>query len=417
MSASNRRVSISSPALPSLTAMADLLKTSKVSIAARALGPMDVPLLAITLLLVSFGIVMVYSSSAIFAARSHGSAQYYLLRQASFAIVGLTAMTVAARIDYRLFRKFTYPMLAGTVGLLILVIAGFGRAGGGAARWLKIGPVTLQPAELAKVVVVLWLAHSLSKKQEKIRTFSVGFLPHLLVTGFLMILCLKQPDFGSSMVLLLLTFTLMFIAGAKTGYILGAVVAALPVAYQLVMGTAYRRRRWEAFVDPWAHRQDISYQLVESLLSFGSGGPTGLGLGDSRQKLFFLPEAHTDFIGAIIGEELGFLGICLLLSAYAFLLYRGITIALHARDDYGTYVAFGISTLFALQVLINLGVAMGVLPTKGLTLPMVSYGGSSLVINLFAIGILLSISRSCVYDPPEPEEPAPTAKPTTKVAA
>lgn len=363
-------------------------------------GPIDVPLLAVTLLLVSFGIVMVYSASAVFAARSHGSAQYYLLRQASFAIVGITGMTVASRIDYRIFRKLTYPMLGGTVFLLMLVIAGFGRAGGGAARWLKFGPVTLQPAELAKVVIILWLAHSLSKKQEKIKTFSVGFLPHLLMTGFLMILCLKQPDFGSSMVLLLLTFGLMFVAGAKSGYILGAIVAALPVAHHLVMGTAYRRRRWEAFVDPWAHRHDISYQLVESLLGFGAGGTTGLGLGDSRQKLFFLPEAHTDFISAIVGEELGFVGMIALLCGYTFLLYRGISIALRARDDYGTYVAFGISMLFALQVLINLGVAMGLLPTKGLTLPMVSYGGSSLVINLCAVGILLSISRACVRTAP-----------------
>jgi len=371
-------------------------------------GSIDVPLLVVTLLILSFGIVMVYSASAVFAARAHGSAQYYLLRQTSFAIVGLTGMAVASRIDYRIFRKLTYPMLGATVLLLTLVIAGFGRSGGGAARWLKLGPVSLQPAELAKLVIVLWLAHSLSKKQEKIKTFSIGFLPHLLMTGFLMILCLKQPDFGSSIVLLLLTFGLLFVAGAKSGYILGAIVAALPVAYHLVMGTAYRRRRWEAFVDPWSHRRDISYQLVESLLGFGSGGTTGLGLGDSRQKLFFLPEAHTDFISAIIGEELGFVGMIGLLSAYAFLLYRGISIALRARDDYGTYVAFGISMLFGLQVFINLGVAMGMLPTKGLTLPMVSYGGSSLVINLIAVGIMLSISRACVTA--EEKRTAHTAK-------
>lgn len=356
-------------------------------------GEIDVALLAVTLLLVAFGVVMVYSASAVFAARSHGSAQYYLIRQASFALVGLAGMAAFARIDYRLLRKLTYPMLAGTVFLLVLVIAGFGRSGGGAARWLRLGPFALQPAELAKVTLVLWLAHSLSKKQDKIKTFTVGFLPHLLMVGFLMALCLKQPDFGSSVVLLLLTFTLLFVAGAKTGYLLGALVLALPVAVHLVMGTAYRRRRWEAFIDPWRHRHDISYQLVESLMSFGAGGTTGLGLGDSRQKLFFLPEAHTDFIGAIIGEELGFVGVCLLLAAYGFLVYRGVRVALRAADDYGTYVAFGISTLFSLQVIINLGVAMGILPTKGLTLPLVSYGGSSLCINLIAIGILLSISR------------------------
>jgi cell division protein FtsW len=383
---------------------------------AKFRGPIDVPLLAVTLLLVSFGIVMVYSASAVFAARSHGSAQYYLLRQSIFAVIGMAGLAVASRLDYRFFRRLTYPMLAGTVGLLSLVIVGFGRSGGGAARWLKVGPVTLQPAELAKVVIILWLAHSLSKKREKIRTFSVGFLPHLLVTGFLMALCLKQPDFGSSMVLLLLTFTLMFLAGAKTGYILGAAVCAMPFAYHLVMGTGYRRRRWEAFVDPWAHSHDISYQLVESLMGFGSGGTTGLGLGDSRQKLFFLPEAHTDFISAIIGEELGLVGMLAMLAAYGFLLYRGVSIALRARDDYGTYVAFGITTLFAIQVLINLGVAMGALPTKGLTLPMISYGGSSLVINLFAVGILLSISRACVK-PEERTAPGDQPSPAPKALA
>ncbi len=358
-------------------------------------GPVDLPLFAVAVLLVAFGVVMVYSASAVYAARTHHTAQYYLVRQAMFATFGVLGLGIVSRIDYRLLRKLTYPMLIATVLLLFLVVAGMGRSGGGAARWLRFGPITLQPAELAKVTIILWLAHSLSKKHEKIKTFAVGFLPHLLMAGVLMILCLKQPDFGSAMVLLFLTFALLFVAGAKTGYILGAVVLALPLAWHLVMGTAYRRRRWEAFIDPWAHRHDISYQLVESLISFGSGGTTGLGLGDSRQKLFFLPEAHTDFIGAIVGEELGFVGVCCLLLTYGFLVYRGVSIALRAADDYGTYVAFGISTLFGLQVLINLGVAMGLLPTKGLTLPFVSYGGSSLVINLLAVGVLLSISRGC----------------------
>lgn len=367
---------------------------SRSSVLRAAQGPLDLPLLTVALLLLAFGLVMVYSSSAVFAARTYHNAQYFLLKQVQFAVVGLLGMTVCANLDYRVFRKFTYPMLGLTVLLLGAVIAGFGRSGGGAARWLVIGPVRLQPAELAKVAVVLWMAHSLSKKSEKIKTFSVGFLPHLLVTGFLVLLCLRQPDFGSSVVLVLLTFTLMFVAGAKTGYIFGSFLAAIPVVRHLILGTDYRRRRLEAFFDPWTHRRDIAYQLVESLMSFSSGGPTGLGLGDSRQKLFFLPEAHTDFIGAIVGEELGFVGICALLLGYGVLLWRGITVALRAADDYGTYVAFGLTTLFGLQVFINLGVATGILPTKGLTLPLVSYGGSALCINLVAIGILLSVSRA-----------------------
>lgn len=356
-------------------------------------GPMDHGLLGAVLLLVAFGVVMVYSASGVFAAQTHHDAQYYLVRQGMYAALGLGAMAFVAQIDYRRLRRFTYPVLGVTVLLLIATLVGFGHAGGGAARWLRLGPVNVQPAEVTKLALVLWLAHSLAKKQEKIKTFSVGFLPHLLMAGVLMVLCLQQPDFGSAVVLLLLTITLLFVAGARTGYLLGAFVVALPIAAWLVMGTGYRRRRMLAFINPWEHRSSISYQLVESLMAFGAGGVSGLGLGDSRQKLFFLPEAHTDFIGAIIGEELGFIGICCLIAAYGFVVSRGVRIALRAADDHGTYLAFGITTLLSLQALVNLGVAMGVLPTKGLTLPFVSYGGSSLVMNLAAVGVLLSISR------------------------
>lgn len=357
-------------------------------------GDIDLGLLAATLLLVTFGVVMVYSASAVFAEHTYHNPQYFLVKQAMFAVVGLAGMTAFARLDYRLLRKLTYPMLGVTVALLVAVVVGFGHAGGGAARWIRLGPIRLQPAEIAKVTLVLWLAHSLSKKNEKIRTFAVGFLPHLMMAGLLMGLCLKQPDFGSAVVLAMLTVSLLFVAGARTGYILGFVLASLPVVHQLVMGTGYRRRRWEAFLEPLRYRHSISYQLVESWMAYGAGGVTGVGLGDSRQKLLFLPEAHTDFISAIVGEELGFVGVSALLCMYVFIAWRGVRIAMRAADDYGTYVAFGITTLLSLQALINLGVAMGVLPTKGLTLPLVSYGGSSLAVDLAAIGILLSISRS-----------------------
>jgi cell division protein FtsW len=356
-------------------------------------GSIDHALLAVTMLLVAFGVVMVYSASAVYAGHMHHDAQYYLVRQAIYAVLGFTGLAVTARFDYHKLRKLTYPLLGVTVILLVAVIAGAGHAANGAARWIRLGPIRVQPAEIAKVTLVIWLAHSLAKKNEKIRTFSIGFLPHLLMAGLLMLLCLKQPDMGSAVVLALLTFILLFVAGARTGYILGAILLALPVAWYLIMGTEWRRRRWEAFVDPWRHRHGSSYQLIESLLSFGNGGVSGVGLGDSRQKLLFLPEAHTDFIGAIIGEELGFVGVCGLVATYVFFMWRGVRIALRAADDHGTYLAFGITSLFGLQVLINLGVAMGVLPTKGLTLPFISFGGSSLLTNLFAVGILLSVSR------------------------
>ncbi len=357
-------------------------------------GQVDHVLLGVTMLLVAFGIVMVYSASAVFAEHLHHNGQFFLVRQTAYAVIGFAAMGAFARMDHTKLRALTYPMLGVTVLLLCLVVVGFGHAGGGAARWIRIGPVNLQPAEIAKLSLIVWLSHSLAKKNEKIKTFSVGFLPHLLVAGVLMLLCLKQPDFGSAVVLLLLTFTLLFVAGARTGYILGTFIAALPVAVYLVMGTAYRRRRWDAFLDPQQYRGTIAYQLWQSTISFGAGGLAGVGLGDSRQKLFFLPEAHTDFISAILGEELGFLGIAGLVIAYGVLVWRGVRIALRAGDDHGTYLAFGVTTLLTLQALINLGVAMGVLPTKGLTLPFISYGGSSLVMDLAAVGILLSVSRS-----------------------
>ena len=358
-------------------------------------GGVDAPLLAITLLLTVFGVVMVYSASAVFAARMHHNAQFFLVRQGLYAVVGAAAMAFIASLDHKRLRALSYPALISTFALM-LAVPFLGHRVNGAVRWIRLGPINLQPSEIAKVALVAWLAHSLSKKHEKIRTFSVGFLPHLMMAGALMLLCLQQRDMGSAVVLLALTFTLLFIAGARLGYIMLAGLVAAPVGVWLVTGTSYRLQRWLAFTNPFApeYRRGISYQLVESLLGFGAGGITGVGLGDSRQKLFYLPEAHTDFISAIIGEELGFVGVAALMLAYIGMVWRGAVIASRARDDHGTYLAFGMTMLLALQALINLGVAMGQLPTKGLTLPFISYGGSSLIVDLAAVGVLLSVSRS-----------------------
>lgn len=362
--------------------------------AAGAVGPVDTLLAATLLALIAFGVVMVYSASAVFAERQLHDAQHFLFRQAEYAVGGVILIVVAARIDYRHLRALTYPILAVTMGLMLYVAAGFGHAAGGAARWIPIGPVHVQPAEIAKVAMIFWLAYSLSKKREKIRSFSVGFLPHALMAGFLMLLCLKQPDFGSAVMIALLTFVLLFTAGAKTGYIFGAALLAAPVAWALITRSEYRMRRIEAFLDPFAHRLDVGYQISESLMSFGTGGIWGVGLGDSRQKLFFLPEAHTDFIAAIVGEELGLVGITALVVAYAVVVWRGLRAAWRAPDDYGTYLAAGIALFVGFQACTNLAVVMGLLPTKGLALPFLSYGGSSLLVNCAAVGVLLNISRS-----------------------
>jgi cell division protein FtsW len=360
--------------------------------ASGSAGPVDAGLAAIAVALIGFGVVMVYSASAVQATVQYHDPQYFLKRQSIYAFAALALMWAASRIDYRRLYKMTYPVLALVGVLLTLCVAGFGHSGGGAARWLALGPVHVQPAEMAKVALVIWLAYSLSKKAERVKTFTVGFLPHLIVAGVYMLLCLKQPDFGSAVVLLLLTFTMLFVAGAKIGYILGASILG---AIFGVAEIAFREYRYERYLAWWhmdQHRQDLAYQPFQSVMSFGSGGVTGLGLGRGLQTLY-LPEAHTDFVAAIVGEELGFLGVAALAGAYLFLVARGVRAALRAPDDFGAFLAFGLSTMFALQALVNLAVALAIVPTKGLTLPFVSFGGSSLMVNALATGVLLSISR------------------------
>ena len=356
-------------------------------------GPADAVLYGTVIALIAFGVVMVYSASSVFASQRYDNGYFFLMRQGIFALIALPMIVALARIDYHRYRALTYPLLAGVVALLLVTALGFGHSAGGAARWIAIGPVHVQPAEMAKVALIFWLAYSLSKKRERIKTFSVGFLPHVLVAGMLMLLCLKQPDFGSAVMMGALTFILLFTAGVRLGYILGATILVAPIVYALVMGVEYRRLRLTAFLDPFGTRQGAGYQVAESLLSFGSGGFSGVGLGDSRQKLFYLPEAHTDFISAIVGEELGFLGLALLITAFLVVFVRGMKAALAAVDEYGTLLAVGITMFLGMQAFINLAVAMGMLPTKGLVLPFISYGGSSLLVNSAALGVLLNVSR------------------------
>jgi cell division protein FtsW len=356
------------------------------------MGPVDPVLAAVVVALVGFGVVMVFSASTIEATVTFHDPYYFLKKQGVYAILALGVMTMLSRIDYHRLRPLTYPLLAGITALLVMSVVGFGHSGGGAARWLRLGPVNFQPSEGAKVALILWLAYSLEKKREQVRSFSIGMLPHFLMAGVLMLLCLKQPDFGGALVLLLLTFTLLFVAGARLGYLLGALIIGAAAGAWLVRSKAYRWERVLAWFNMAEHRQDLAYQPFQSVMSFGSGQGTGMGLGRGLQVLY-LPEAHTDFVSAIIGEELGFLGILGLCVAYLIIVARGVRTALRAEDEYGSYVAFGISVLFGLQALINLAVAMAVLPTKGLTLPFVSYGGSSLLVSSAAMGVLLNISR------------------------
>ncbi len=353
----------------------------------------DPVLLAAIFGLVGFGLVMVYSSSAITAQDKLGDGFFFLKRQAFAAALGLVAMAVSMKLGYRRMARLAYPLLVIAVILLIAVlIPGIGTRVGGAKRWLRFPGVSIQPAEIAKVAWVVYLSYSLAKKREKVANFSIGFLPHLGLAGFPVLLCMLEPDFGSSVALLFLMFVMLFAAGAKLSYLVGSVLLAIPFAYTAIATSEYRMKRITAFLDPWANRQGSGYQVAESLMSIGSGGTTGLGLGDGRQKLFFLPEAHTDFIFAIIGEELGLVGVAALIGLYGLVIWRGIRAALNAPEPFGTYLGLGVTALIGFQAVVNMSVAMGLVPTKGLTLPFISYGGSSLIVLMGAAGLLLSIS-------------------------
>ncbi|HMC34188.1 MAG TPA: putative lipid II flippase FtsW [Myxococcales bacterium] len=353
----------------------------------------DPVLLGAVLLLTMLGVVMVYSASAVYAGARLGDGLWFFKRQLAGAALGLFALLVAMRIGYRRLETLATPLLLIALVLLLLVhVPGLGRAAGGARRWLSLGPVQFQPSELVKLALVLWLARSLSRKQDRIRIFSAGILPHLFVLGIVAALLLSEPDFGTTVVIGLLTFALLFIAGARVAYLASGAALAAPIAAFLVWHSRYRLQRVLAFLDPWADPRGRGYQAVESLLAFGAGGTAGVGLGGSHQKLFFLPAAHTDFILSIVGEELGFLGVSAVLLLFAVLVWRGLKAAHAAPDPFGCYLALGITLLIALEALVNAGMALSLLPTKGMALPFLSYGMSSAVASLLAAGILLSVS-------------------------
>ncbi|MCY1043446.1 putative lipid II flippase FtsW [Corallococcus sp. bb12-1] len=367
------------------------MKTSPPTVPVR----FDPILLCAVLALVSLGLVMTYSASAVLAQDKLGDSLYFLKRQLVAAGLGVVGMAVMMKLGWRRLARLAYPLLLVAIVLMVLVaIPGIGTTAGGARRWIRLPGFSLQPAEVAKFAWLVYLSYSLAKKREKVATFSIGFLPHLALCGILVFLCMLQPDFGSSVLLVFMLFVLLFAAGTKLSYLVGSVLLALPLAFVAIATSPYRMKRILAFMDPWAHRHDVGYQVAESLMSIGSGGITGLGLGDGRQKLFFLPEAHTDFIFSILGEELGLIGVGLLVSLYAIVLWRGIRASLAAGETFGTYLGLGISSIIAFQATVNMCVAMGLLPTKGLTLPFVSYGGTSLVVLMGSAGVLLSLSAN-----------------------
>ncbi len=364
------------------------------SIATPTAPTWDLTLFGVALMLSAFGLVMVYSASAVYAMGRFGSDTHFALRQLVYLGVGLVAMVVALQLDYRIWARFSRPLLIASVVLLIVVLVpGVGVRVGGAQRWFRLGPLSLQPSELAKLALIFYLATILADENRRLKALGTGFVAPLLVVGLVSGLTLLQPDLGTAVLLGLAALLLMFVAGTRLIYLMGAGLIAAPLAWFAVVGTPWRLKRLMAFFDPEGHREGAGYQVYEALLTLGSGGLTGVGLGEGQQKLFYLPEAHTDFILPVIGQELGFIGVSTVIVLFGLLLWRGSRTALRASDPFGRYLATGITGVIGFQACMNMAVVVGVMPTKGITLPFVSYGGTSLVTSLFMIGLLLSISR------------------------
>lgn len=385
----------------------------------RRVAPWDFPLLAAVVLLLGLGAVMVYSATINESTQLVGDGAARLKTHLAHVGVGAFLLLFFTFFDYRRIRGLVYPGLFATIGLLALVIVA-GYEAGNARRWIALPGFNVQPAEIAKLGFVVFLAHSIAKKGGRIRQFTVAFIPHVLVMSSLILLCLFQPDFGTSVILVVLMFTLLFAAGTRFSYILLFIFVGGFLAFQAIASNDMRLGRVLASIDPWAHRQGRGYQMVNSQIAIGSGGPTGQGIGYGGQTLTgHLPEGETDFILSVLAEQLGAVGVILVAALFAVILYRGMRVALRTEDAFGRYLAFGITLLLVMQAVINMLVAVALIPTKGLTLPFVSYGGSSMLISCIAVGILLNVSRArglatvrafAPLDDAPPDEPAAPRK-------
>lgn len=357
----------------------------------------DLNLLFPVLFLVGIGIIMVYSASSALAVKKFGSDAYFLKKQALFSLIGFITLVLCRHIPYRIFRVAAYPILLTAIGLLLLThTSQFGVSAGGAARWVRFSEFQFQPIEFARLALIIYIAYSLSDKFGKgnIRMFSVGFLPHVIVLGMMTMVIFFQPDFGSILILSMLVWIMMFVGGVRVLHLVISLAPLLPVTYYFMVSAEYRLKRILSFLDPWQYPQDEGYSIIHSLMAFGSGGLWGAGLGKGYQKLFYLPEPHTDFIFSVIGEELGLFGVLVIVGLFSLIIWRGILISANTDDLFGALIALGITCALGIQVCVNMGVSLGLLPAKGLTLPFLSYGGTSLLINMASVGILMNIGAS-----------------------
>jgi len=338
-------------------------------------------------------VVMVYSASAVLAMNRFNQPYFFLIKQAMWAAFGLSAMSIAMRFDYRHYREASFIWMALGVVVFALVAVLFSAPINGSRRWFGIAGFGVQPSELAKLSAIFFIAALLERRMDRIDDIPYALVPIGVVVGGLVGLILLEPDLGTAVTLLLIAVSMVFAAGLSYRYVVGAILCGLPIIYFILMGAAYRRRRLMAFWDPWSDPLGDGFQVIQSLIAVGSGGVIGRGFMAGVQKLFYLPEPHTDFIYAVIGEEFGLLGTTVVLACFVVIAWRGYTIAMQAPDRFGAFLAVGLTTMIAVQAFFNISVVLGLVPTKGIPLPFVSNGGSSLLISLLGMGILLNVSQ------------------------
>ncbi len=346
-----------------------------------------------TLLLVCTSVVMVYSASAVMASEKNHDPYLYLVKQGTWALLGLLLVPIVMRIDYRHYRQPTFIWTGVAVVGVALVAVLFGHRINGANRWLGIGPLGIQPSELAKIVVIIFTAALLERRMDRMGEGPAALMPIGIVVGTLVALILVEPDLGTAVSVLMIAAVMLFAAGISYRYVVTLALAGIPAFYLLVMTSPYRRRRWLSFLNPWADPLHNGYQMVQSMIAVGTGGVFGRGLMGGVQKLFFLPEPHNDFIYSVIAEELGLIGATVVLACFCVITWRGLRTAMRAPDRFGAFLAIGLTTMVAFQAFFNISVVLGLVPPKGIPLPFVSYGGSSLLINLVGMGILLNVSQ------------------------
>ncbi len=353
----------------------------------------DIILLLVTLVLVTIGTVMIYSSSSILAMERFNDGQYFLKKQIFFVVLGLGIMVLMTKIPHDMLRKSAYPgILVSVILLSLLLIPHVGIKAGGATRWLRVGMFSFQVTEMVKIIVVLFLANLLTRKIDHITEFKRGVIVPLSVTLFIVSLIMLEPDFGTAVIITVILLLMLYLSGCRILHLAGLAALFIPVGLWLIFHKSYRLERLLSFLDPWKDPQHSGFQIIQSLLSFGSGGTFGVGVGDGMQKLFYLPEPHTDFILSIIAEESGFIGVACVILFFVLFIVRGFLISFKASDLFSTLLAAGLTMVIALEAVINIAGVMGLIPLKGLALPFISYGGTSLIMSLTIVGILLNIS-------------------------